>query len=102
MLALLENDDILMLEKVEREGRATLALYQPCKNQYDLIDFVADLLRSEFPMTAIELTNTEYRPGLGYVMIRPNEWDIYIKLRITDCISQPKLHFLSFHRERPG
>jgi hypothetical protein len=91
----------MMLHEDEIEARRTLGCYRKCSTQYDIVDFVLELLKADYPMAAIALTNTKYCPGTGYVMKRPYGYDIYIKLRITDSISDPQVHIMSLHPEQP-
>jgi len=100
-IELLENDHWMMLDQDEVEARKTLKRYQKCNTQYAIADFVLELLKKNFPLESVELTNPRYCPGTGYVMKRPYGYDIYIKLRLTDSISDQELHIMSFHPEQP-
>ncbi len=100
-IQLLENDQWLILEQDEIEARMTLKRYGRCNTQTAIADFVLELLKNNFPLQSVELTNPRYRSGTGYVMKRPYEYDIYIKIRLTDSISEQQVHIMSFHPEQP-
>ena len=89
-----------MLREVEIEARQTLKKYQKCQCQYDVLDFILTLLKQNHPMSTINLTDAKYRPGTGYVMNWPYRWDIYIKMRSNESISDEKAHIMSFHSNR--
>jgi hypothetical protein len=100
-IELLDGDEWFMLEEDEIEARTTLSRYQDCNTQYAIVDFVLKLLREDFRLEPVELRNPRYCPGTGYVMRRPCGYDIYIKIRLTDSISNQQLHIMSFHPEQP-
>ena len=101
LVELLENDCWMMLDEDEIEARQMLKCYGQCDTQYGIVDFVLSLLRSNYPMLVVELTNVKYRPGSGYVMKNPYDYDLYIKLRFTDSFTNDKVHIMSFHPQRP-
>jgi hypothetical protein len=100
-IGLFEADEWQIRRDDEIEARRTLKRYRECKTQYAIADFVLELLKNDFPLEPVQLTNTQYRPGTGYVMKRPYGYDIYIKIRLTDSISREQVHIMSFHPEEP-
>ena len=100
LIKLLEDDEWFMSEQDEVDARSTLKRHGECTTQYAIIDFILDLLRSGFGLEAVELTNPRYRPGTGYVMKRPFGYSIYIKIRLTDDISNQQVHIMSFHPDQ--
>jgi len=100
-IELLEDGEWRMRREDEIDARKTLRCYQKCDTQYAIVDFVLELLKNNFPLELVELTNPQYRPGTGYVMKRPYGHDIYIKIRLTDSISREQVHIMSFHPEQP-
>src|SRR5882724_11283940 len=84
LIRLFENDDWKLTDRADAHGRAILAERGGHVTQYDIILFVLNLLKTNYPMHPVKLGEPPGSGGLAYVMNNADKKGLYIKLKIED------------------
>lgn len=96
LIRMFEADEWEFTDRARLDGYQVLRSQNQFPTECALVDYILDLLRSDFPMHPVGLGNPPGSLGTGFVMNNADGRRLHIKLTIADN----RVYVLSFHRSK--